>query len=136
VHNIPRKADTLGIHLKVPHLSSLIRRFLYEQDNPDLDIPLDSVSLEDCSRFSGTVRVYPSACAIYYAPSDKSGTRGMFRERIRAVDSWRGGPARRDCVFIEHSPDVEGFADLLVARVHSFLSILHDKTKYPCALVS
>jgi hypothetical protein len=82
----------LATYLHVPHLPSLIRRFLYEQENPDPDVPLDSVLLEDCPRFRGTVRVYPSACAIYYAPSDKSGTRSMFRERIRAVDSWRGGP--------------------------------------------
>ena len=40
----------------------------------------------------------------------------MFRERISAVDSWGGGPARRDCVFIEHSPDIEGLAGLLVAE--------------------
>jgi hypothetical protein len=39
-------------------------------------------------------------------------------------------------VFIDHSPDVDGFSGLLVARVQSFLSISHNKTKYPCALVS
>jgi hypothetical protein len=94
VRNIPRNADALGTYLNVPHLPMLISRFLYEQENPDLDIPLDSVSLEDCPRFRGTVRVYPSACATYYAPSDRSGTQGMFRERIHAVDTWRGGPAR------------------------------------------
>jgi len=60
----------------------------------------------------------------------------MFCKWIRAVDSWRGGPARRDCVFVDHSPDLEGFSGLLVARVHLFLSISYDKTKYPCALVS
>jgi hypothetical protein len=130
--NIPWNADALAVHLNIRQLSSLILRFLYEQENPDLD----SVSLEDCPWFRGTVRVYSSACTIYYAPSDKSGTRSMFRERIRAVDSWHGGSACRDCVFVNHSPDLEGFLGLLVARVHSFLSISHDKIKYPCALVS
>ena len=115
----------------------MISRFLYEQDYPDLDVPVDTVPIEDCPVFNGTVRVFPSACSVYYAPSDKSGTRGMFCEHIRAVPSWRGGPARRDCVFINHDPGVEGFQGLLVARVHSFLLLRDKKRKstFPCALV-
>jgi hypothetical protein len=74
----------------------------------------------------------------YYAPSDKSETRGMFREHIHAVKSWRGGPACYDCVFINHDPSVEGFQGLLVARVHSFLLLRNKKRKslFPCALVT
>jgi hypothetical protein len=82
------------------------------------------------------IRVFPSAVAIYYAPSDLSGTRGMFRERIRAVDSWQRGPARHDCVFVQHDPDKPGFRGLYVVRVRLFFSIHHNKTHFPCALVS
>ena len=135
VPNLPRKAGALGAYLGVTHLPLLISRFLYEQDNLGLEGPLDAVPIEDCPAFKGRVRVFPSASAVYYAPSDKSGTRGMFRERIRAVQSWRGGPARRDCVFIDHDPSVEGFQGLLVARVHSFLLLKDKKFTYPCALV-
>ncbi|KIM36915.1 hypothetical protein M413DRAFT_77676 [Hebeloma cylindrosporum] len=61
----------------------------------------------------------------------------MFRERIRAVSSWRRGPPRYDCVFVERDPDQPGFQGLFVARVRSFFSITHsNKVKYPCALVS
>lgn len=60
----------------------------------------------------------------------------MFRERIRAVGSWRKGPARHDCVFVERDPDLPGFRGLYVARVRAFLSITHNKVKYPCAVVS
>jgi len=75
------------------------------------NIELDDVSLSDCPALKNTtkIRVFPSAVAIYYAPSDLSGTRGMFRERIRAVDSWRHGPGRHDCVFVQHDPDQLGF---------------------------
>ena len=62
----------------------------------------------------------------------------MFRERIRAVPSWRKGPARYDTVFLSGDPDsiLEGFRGLLVARVRLFLSVVHQKVIYPCALVA
>ena len=60
----------------------------------------------------------------------------MFRERIRAVDSWRRGPPRHDCVFVQHDPNEPGFRGLYVARVRHFFSIRHNKTHFPCALVS
>ncbi|KAF8800035.1 hypothetical protein BYT27DRAFT_7236140 [Phlegmacium glaucopus] len=135
IPNLPRTAPELGAYLAIPNLSALISRFLYEQENPDSDIPLDDVPLADCPQFKGNIRVFPSAVSIYYAPSDKSGIRGMFRERIRAVDSWRKGPARHDCVFVEHNPDLPGFRGLYLARIRSFFSITHNKVKYPCALV-
>jgi hypothetical protein len=80
--------------------------------------------------------VFPSAISMYYAPSDKSGIRGMFRECIRAVDSWRKGPGRHDTVFLSGDPGKEGFLGLLVARVRLFMSVVHNKVTYPCALVS
>ncbi|KIM41784.1 hypothetical protein M413DRAFT_27359 [Hebeloma cylindrosporum] len=135
IPNLPRTAQELGTRLNIPDLRGRISRFLYEQDNPDLDIPLDDVPLSACPQFEGNIRVFPSAISIYYAPSDKSGVRGMFRERIRAVESWRKGPARYDCVFVERDPDLPGFRGLYVARVRAFLSITHNKVKYPCALV-
>ena len=60
----------------------------------------------------------------------------MYRERIRAVDSWRKGPGRHDCIFVEQNPDLPGFRGLFAARVQLFFSIKYNKTTYPCALVS
>lgn len=120
-----------------PELPDLIRRFLYQQENLELLIPLGKVPLDICPTLFGTkVHIYPSAIATFFAPSDKSGTRGMFRERIRAVSSWRKGPPRHDCVFVEQEGDLDGFRGSLVARVRSFLSIQHKKVVHPCALVS
>ena len=120
-----------------PELPALIRRFLYQQENPDSVIPLGLVPLDNCPTLSHVkVRVYPSALATYFAPSDKSGTRGMFRERIRAVSSWRKGPPRYDCAFVEQDSKLEGFRGLLIARVRAFLLIRHRGIAHPCALVS
>ncbi|KAJ7666342.1 hypothetical protein B0H17DRAFT_951049 [Mycena rosella] len=60
----------------------------------------------------------------------------MLRERIRAVRSWRGGPARYDCVFVEDDPNLPGFRGLLAARVLLFMSFKHCGITYPCALVT
>ena len=60
----------------------------------------------------------------------------MFRERIRAVSSWRKGPPKYDCAFIKQDSKLEGFRGLLVARVRSFLLIWYHGIVHPCALVS
>ena len=137
VPRLSREVTTLAGQLGQPEIPDLIRRFLYQQENPESIIPLGDLPLNICPALSHTkVYVYPSAIATYFAPSDKSGTKGMFRERIRAVDSWRKGAPRHDCVFVEQDSDLEGFRGLLVARVRFFFSIRHNKVSYPCALVS
>ncbi|KAM6502974.1 hypothetical protein JOM56_002951 [Amanita muscaria] len=102
IPGIPRKLLPLAVHLNIPSLPSMLSRFLYSQENPELDVPLNDIPLEQCPKFTGNVYVYPSAIATYCAPSDLSGVSGMFRERIRSTHSWRSGPERRDCVFVEH----------------------------------
>ncbi|KAJ6629704.1 hypothetical protein B0H10DRAFT_2381236 [Mycena sp. CBHHK59/15] len=138
VRRYPKNPIALAQHLDLPQLVPLIRRFLYLQDNPDhdLDIPLIRVPLDDCPDAPSSVKVFPSAIAKFYAPSDQSGVRGMLRERIRAVRSWRGGAPRYDCVFVEGDPDLPGFRGLLAARVLLFMSFKHLGVTYPCALVT
>lgn len=123
-------------HLGLPNLPELVSRFLYEQTHPDLDIPLIDVPLGDCPDYTGKVYVYPSAIATFYAPSDRSGIGGMYRERIRSVQSWRGGAERRDCVYVEHNAELPGFRGLHAARIRLFLKIKHHSVRYPCALVT
>ncbi|KAJ6570030.1 hypothetical protein B0H10DRAFT_2237990 [Mycena sp. CBHHK59/15] len=138
VRRYPKNPIALAQHLDLPQLVPLIRRFLYLQDNPDhdLDIPLIRVPLDDCPDAPSSVKVFPLAIAKFYAPSDQSGVRGMLRERIRAVRSWRGGAPRYDCVFVEGDPDLPGFRGLLAARVLLFMSFKHLGVTYPCALVT
>jgi hypothetical protein len=79
--------------------------------------------------------VYTSAVATFYAPSDISGVGGMRCERIRAVDTWRNGPGRYDCVFINTDDSAKGLLSFNIAHVRLFFSVKHEGTKYPCALV-
>ena len=85
--------------------------------------------------FTQKVYLYPSAVATYHAPSDLSGLGGMFRERIRSVQSWRNGPEWRDCIFVEHNPSLPGFRGMHTAQVLGFIKFKYDRITYPCAIV-
>lgn len=128
-------------HLAEPRLREYIRRFLYDQLFPNANSCGMDVSLEACPEvfLSLEVKVFHSALATYFAPSDLSDIEGMHREWIRATPSWKNSAPRYDCVFIDHEPELDGFAGLYVARVKLFLSFVIEDDEatshYPCALV-
>ncbi|KAH9485917.1 hypothetical protein JR316_0002834 [Psilocybe cubensis] len=138
VRGVPLEITAFAFHVKQPRLAELTQQFLYDQlvfQNADLQLhipPNESLpSLSGC-----TFRLFTSARAVYFAPSDLSGSNGLYYEMIRSTSSWRKGPARRDCVFIGNSDsDADGFAGLHVARVFLFFSFKYAGTIYPCALV-
>lgn len=132
----PRNLAVLGQHLKFPELHDLVRRFLYDRMHPDAPGNAATTPLEHCPQFEGPVSIFHSAIALYYAPSDPSGSGGMHKERICATPRWRGGYPRYDCVFILNDPSLPGFRALLAARVRLLFSFQHHGIFYPCALVS
>ncbi|KAF9553018.1 hypothetical protein CPC08DRAFT_728207 [Agrocybe pediades] len=151
ITGLPPKVEMLAAHFNIPSLPHLVATFVHKQqeharrlsrhgiEDQESDSSTDSDSEVPDSllpRITGNVRIFPSAIAVYYAPSDRSGVRGLLRERIRAVDRWRGGPARYDTVYVIQDPVADGFKGLLVARVRLFMSVKHDKVVYPCALVA
>lgn len=81
------------------------------------------------------IKLFKSATALYHAPSDVSGVAGMHREVIRATPSWKHGPPRHDCVFVELDSKVAGFEGMNVAQVQMFLSFKYDGVDYKAALV-
>lgn len=137
VPGYPKHIPSLAHHLQVPKLEQHIRRFLYDQLNPDSDIFGMDVELDACPTIPLTLRLksFHSAAATYHAPSDLSGIGGMHREHIRASPMWQRSFPRYDCVFVERDPDEEGFRALGVAQVLIFFSFKYDGITYPCALV-
>ncbi|TBU21633.1 hypothetical protein BD311DRAFT_782809 [Dichomitus squalens] len=133
----PRDCYELAAHIGVPSLPELIRRFLYvQQYNGPVELG-ENIDLALCPAAPRRISVFPSAVAYFYAPSDVCGVKGMRKERIRSVASWRGGPARRDCVFILDDDTQPGFRGLLAARVLLLFSFRGmDDVEYPCVLVS
>ncbi|KAF8868321.1 hypothetical protein BD779DRAFT_1684189 [Infundibulicybe gibba] len=127
----PRPAHHLGI----PQLRDLIRLFLFQQYHPN-QADLDELPPDNFPYHDGHILAFPSAIATFFAPSDYSGIGGMYRERIRATPSWRLGPPRYDCIFVEQDPEAPGFRGLHATRVSLFFSFRFETVLYPCALVT
>jgi hypothetical protein len=137
--------DVLAKEIDQTDFLVLIRRFLHEklQSGSDSGPLLSSsssssssdMSLDNLPEFHGRVAVYNSAVAKFYAPSDLSGVGGMRRERIRAVQSWKNGPPRYDCIFVDTKSAAEGMRGLDVGRVRLFFSFEFRGETYPCALI-
>jgi len=122
--------------LDLQGLQEAIRCFLYDQVNPDAEIPGDCVDLRVCPPFQRNIWVFYSAVAMFYTPSDQSGIGGMRHEIICAMPSWQGGPPHYDCIYVaKGGMDTEGFHSLMVGRVHLFFSCVHEGCHYSCALV-
>ncbi|KAG1830978.1 hypothetical protein DFJ58DRAFT_719599 [Suillus subalutaceus] len=123
--NRARTVPDLSAELTIPHLYNLLRRFLFEQVNPDDQRSPFEVPLASCPRFDGKIQVFNSASSTFYAPSDRSGIGGMCREHIRACPLWRNEAPRYDCVFVNTD----------AARVMCFFSLTFEAVSYPCAVV-
>lgn len=127
--------DGLAQIINQPRFPEVLRRFLWDQVNPDSSRSPHDVPLDECPRFGGHITVYHSAIACFYAPSDLCGTGGMYRERIRSTPDWRGEYPRYDTVFVETNTELPGMRGMVVARVLLFFSFSFRGQNYPCALV-
>ncbi|THG93454.1 hypothetical protein EW026_g7789 [Hermanssonia centrifuga] len=132
--NYPKTLKALGRSVNVPYLPQLVSQFIYDQTHL-APLPDDSSQCPPCPPLSGSINVFHSAAATFYAPSDLSGIGGMRREHIRATPSWYRGPPRYDCVLAEKDPSEDGFRGLHAAQVRLFMSFLCNNIQYPCALV-
>lgn len=131
----PTRLQAIGQHIGVLNLHGLVRQFLHDQRNPNHPLPGHEMDVSLCPDFNGKVHVFSSAVASFYAPSDICGVNGMLRHIIHSTPTWRNGPARHDCVFVEHDPTLQGFKSLYVAQVILFFSFYFRGVDYPCALV-
>ncbi|KAK7684227.1 hypothetical protein QCA50_012551 [Cerrena zonata] len=134
VRKIPKTFQRLATLYHLPSLPILSSRFVYEQLHPNTEdislVPLAELpSLSDCR-----VRVFPSAVATFFAPSDPCGIGGMHHERIRATPLWRNEYPRYDCVFVMTGLE-SGIHGMHVARVRLFFSFIYQRSTYPCAFV-
>jgi hypothetical protein len=122
-----------------PDFVDLIQKFIYDQRHSDSDSEAASSSTpstpSELPEFCGKISVCTSAVATFFAPSDISGIGGMRCERIRALDTWRNGPSRYDCVFVSTDSMREGMRGFDIARVRLFFSFKHEGIRYPCALI-
>ncbi|KAG1847593.1 hypothetical protein F4604DRAFT_1975538 [Suillus subluteus] len=125
-HNHARTIAALAIELSIPHLSNLLRHFLFGQLNPNDPHDPSEVPLTYCPHFDDKISVFNSACSRFFAPSDLSGIGGMRCEYIRACPIWRNEHPRFDCVFVNTNADLD---------VLTFFSFTYKQELYSCAVV-
>ncbi|KAG2154335.1 uncharacterized protein EDB93DRAFT_1326904 [Suillus bovinus] len=130
-----RTIAALAIELSIPHLSNLLRRFLFGQLNPNDPRDPSKVPLAYCPQFDDKISVFNSACSRFFAPSDLSGIGGMRREYIRACPIWRNEHPRFDCVFVNTNAGLDGMRGMNVAPVLTFFSFTYKRELYSCAVV-
>ena len=99
----PSSLEALAAHIEQPRLPELLRRFLYNQQNPNADISPEDIPLNQCPVFHGRIAVYHSAVARFFAPSDLCGMGGMYQERIRSNPNWHGKYAQHDTIFVKRN---------------------------------
>ena len=80
VPKVPCNVSLLTYHLGISSLPALITCFLYSGENPELNVLLNDIPLNQCPWYTGTVMMYVSAVAAYNAPSNVHGVGGLFRE--------------------------------------------------------
>ncbi|KAG1724132.1 hypothetical protein EDB19DRAFT_1897950 [Suillus lakei] len=116
-------ACTHSDELHVPDLLRLVRLFLFNQLLVDNVHTSDNVSLSACPRFEGHIKIFNSATASFYAPSDLSSVGGMQHKHICAAPSWRRGPAHNNTVLVNTTSEdgIDGMD--------------HSRETFPCALV-
>ena len=121
----------------MPNLVILLRRFLFGQLFPNDPRDPSEIPIADCPRFEGSISVFNSASARFYAPSDLSGLGGMRSEFIRSTPMWRNEVPRYDCIFVGTASDSSetGMQAYDIARVLAFFSFSYKSVCYPCAVI-
>ncbi|KAJ3576939.1 hypothetical protein NP233_g73 [Leucocoprinus birnbaumii] len=132
----PKRVEKLATHINIPSLPLLVGRFLHAQLHPNSDhsqtsLPLHALPSADPRSF----KVFHSAVAEFYAPSDFSGDQGRKRERIRSTPSWQNSGPRRDTILVTQDAEEKGMAGMEVARALLFFTFSHNRHFFPCVLV-
>jgi len=127
--------DNAAQQLQQPTFQTLVKKFLYRQLYPNSEISFAEALKNFYLEIDDKIHIRNSAVATFRAHSDICGIYGMRREHIRATSSWRGGPARYDCVLVNLDQDLEGARAFEIARVYLFFSFRHQNKTYPCALI-
>lgn len=122
--------------VKQPFLPELIQQYLYHETHDDSDCS-DSEPDFDQYPVPHTVSTFTSVVVHMFAPNEQSNFKGMCREHICAVTSWRNGPPRFDCAFVTKDSSLLGFKGLHVVHINLFFSFnTPGGLTHSCALVS
>ena len=130
--------EALAIEIEVPNLAALLRRFLFDQLYPNDPCDPSQIPIAGCPCFEGSISVFNSASAQFYAPSDLSGLGSMQTEFICSAPMWRNKAPRYDCIFVgtnASDPSETGMRTYDITWVLAFFSFSYRSVRYPCAVI-
>ncbi|KAF8231251.1 hypothetical protein L208DRAFT_1037891, partial [Tricholoma matsutake] len=110
--------EELVAYVSQPKFPLAFHQFLSVLDH--LDQPPPS-AIDGCPQFEGDIKMYHSAVATFYAPSDLCGAGGMHRERIRSTPAFHGHP-HRDTIFVVLDDTKPGMEGMEIGQVLLFFS--------------
>ncbi len=127
----PHSLNHLARFINQPFFSFALRRFLFHHNHPDSEQA--PANIKDLPLFEGEIKVYHSAVATYYAPSDLCGAGGLHREFIQSTPSFHGHECR-DTVFVVLDESKKGMEGMEIGRVLLFFSFQYRRQNFSCAL--
>ena len=133
----PQKAEEdLANHIHKPWFVELLGRFLYDQVHPNTAISSANAFLNDkCPLFVGTIFVFHSAVACFYALSNFCGAGGMRHEWIRSNPSWWGMYDCYDTMLVETNAELDGMPGLPIGHTRLLFSFRFRDCTHACVLV-
>ncbi|KAF8258341.1 hypothetical protein EI94DRAFT_1815548 [Lactarius quietus] len=99
-YGYPSQLHALAAHIKQPEFPLLFSQFLSKCCYPDVQIAPST--LEECPAFDSTIKVHHSAVTTFYAPSDLSGSGGLWCEQIQSTPSFFGHPHHHTAFVVSH----------------------------------
>lgn len=97
------------------------------------------VDISLCPPCHQGVHIFHSATCIYSASRNSNGTGRTIHQAIYCTPSWKKGPPRYDCVFVNNNSNLPGFKSLWVGQLLLLFSIKSPRGSRvpdtPCALV-
>ena len=113
----PHNLHQLATFIHQPGFPLALCQFLFALNHQD-QAPAKHDNLPS---FEGEIRVYHSAIATFYAPSDLCGAGGLHCEHIHSTPSFHGRECR-DTVFVVLDEEKSGMEGMEIGRVLLFFS--------------
>ena len=129
----PSQLHALAAYINQPKFPLVFRQFLYKDRNPEEQFAPPTI--EECPAFDGAIKVYHSAVATFYAPSDLSGSGGLWHKQIRSMPNFFGHP-RYDTVFVVVDDSQPGMEGMEIGHVLLFFSFEYRHKNFSCALIN
>ena len=131
--NYPSQLHALTVYINQPKFPLVLRQFLYKCHHPEE--PIAPSMIEECPGFDDMIRVHHSALATFYAPSNLSGSGGLWCEWIWSAPNFFGH-LHHNTAFIVINDSQPGMEGMEIGCVLPFFSFEYRCKNISCVLIN